>query len=135
MGGATLREKEAVSATLRSLDSRVAPFVGAFLRFLAGAGIKAQLTSTRRDPNQQAKLYACFRKVGCSDCSKRPGQPGCYPAAAPGQSTHALGVAFDLHLDPPVYELAGRVWEAAGFTWGGRFSDPIHFDFRPFGTA
>ena len=50
-------------------------------------------------------------------------------------------MAFDLQLDgvspgkrPPYpwqYQVAGLVWEALGFTWGGRFSDPIHFDFRP----
>jgi hypothetical protein len=32
---------------------------------------------------------------------------------------------------PWQYQLAGEIWEALGFTWGGRFSDPIHFDFRP----
>jgi len=102
------------------------------MRLLADAGIRVTLTSTRRDPAKQARLYECYKRVGCSDCSKRPGQPGCFPAAAPGKSTHAIGAAFDLHLDPPVYEQAGQVWEQFyGFTWGGRFSDPIHFDFRP----
>ena len=43
---------------------------------------------------------------------------------------HDQGFAFDVHMDPPVYEQAGRAWESLGFTWGGRFSDPIHFDFR-----
>jgi hypothetical protein len=124
-----------VSASLRDLDPRVQSFVRTFLSALAHAGVKATLTSTRRDLNTQKRLYDCFVRVGCSDCSKRPGQPGCYPAAAPGSSTHAIGVAFDLHLDPPVYELAGQAWESAGFTWGGRFSDPIHFDFRPVGSA
>lgn len=121
--------------SLRSLDSRVLPLVQEFLRALASAGIKATVTSTRRDPTEQARLYACFKRVGCSDCTKRPGQPGCYPAAAPGSSTHALGVAFDLHLDPPAYDVVGQAWESLGFTWGGRFSDPIHFDFRPLGSS
>ena len=124
-----------MAGTLRTLDPRVAPIAQSFLALLARVGFKVTLTSTRRDPAQQARLYACFQKTGCSDCSKRPGQPGCYPAAAPGQSTHALGAAFDIQLDPPLYEVAGRVWEAAGFTWGGRFGDDIHFDFRPTGTA
>lgn len=123
-----------MAGTVRSLDRRAAPIAKAFLQFLAVNGIRATVTSTRRDPAQQAKLYSCFRRVGCSDCSKRPGQAGCYPAAPPGQSTHALGFAFDLHLDPPVYTAAGQAWEAAGFTWGGRFGDRIHFDFRPTGS-
>lgn len=117
---------------MRTLDKRVAPIAQAFVDALARAGFKVTVTSTRRDPDQQAKLYDCYRRVGCSDCSKRPGQPGCFPAAPPGQSVHAVGAAFDLKLEPPDYASAGAVWEALGFTWGGRFSDPIHFDFRPF---
>jgi hypothetical protein len=119
-------------ATLRDLDPAVEPIARAFLQLLADAGIKATVTSTRRDPAQQKRLWDCYQRVGCSDCTKRPGQPGCYPAAAPGQSTHSVGAAFDLHLDPPAYDAAGAVWEALGLTWGGRFSDAIHFDFRPF---
>jgi hypothetical protein len=78
------------------------------------------VTSTRRGPQQQAALYRAYL-AGKSR----------YPAAAPGHSTHAAGIAFDLHLDPPLYAEAGALWEQAGFTWGGRFADPIHFDFRP----
>lgn len=123
-------------ASLRSLDPRVIPHARDFLRELASHGIKATVTSTRRDPAQQQRLYACFQRVGCSDCSKRPGQPGCFPAAAPGKSTHAVGAAFDLHLPQPGdYAVAGALWEKRGFTWGGRFHDRIHFDVRPRGTA
>lgn len=107
-------------ASLRSLDRRVVPIAQAFIRFLSQHGIRVTVTSTRRDPALQARLYARY-KAGLSR----------YPAAPPGKSTHGAGMAFDLKLDPPVYEAAGRAWEAAGFTWGGRFSDPIHFDFRP----
>jgi hypothetical protein len=121
-----------VSATVRDLDSRVAPVASAFIAALANIGYKVTLTSTRRDPAAQQKLWDCYRKVGCSDCSVRPGSPRCFPAAPPGQSTHAIGAAFDLKLEPADYATAGAVWEALGFTWGGRFSDPIHFDFRPF---
>lgn len=123
-------------ASLRDLDPRARPIVAEFLRLLAQAGVRATITSTRRDPAKQKKLWDCYQRVGCSDCTKRPGQRGCYPAAPPGKSTHAVGAAFDVHLDPPVYAEAGKVWEEFyGFTWGGRFSDPIHFDFRPYGRA
>ena len=118
-----------MAGTLRTLDSRVRPIAQEFIAALARAGFTVTLTSTRRDPAEQKKLYDCYVRTGCSNCRKGP---GCFPAAAPGTSTHALGAAFDLHLDPPDYDTAGQVWEALGFTWGGRFSDPIHFDFRPF---
>lgn len=102
-----------------------------FLRALAANGIKAAVTSTRRDPRKQASLYANFKRCGCSNCAHRPGQPGCFPAAAPGTSTHQKGIAFDLSITPDWgYDLAGRLWESWGFTWGGRFNDRIHFDFR-----
>lgn len=123
-------------ATLRSLAPEVIPIARRFLHALAQRGLSGQVASTRRDPAQQAQLYGCFTRVGCSDCSKRPGQPGCYPAAAPGKSTHAIGWAFDLHLaGPAAYKLAGELWESMGYTWGGRFGDEIHFDFRPRGSA
>lgn len=115
-------------ASLRSLHPAVARLAQAFLRELARHGIKATVTSTRRDPDQQARLWNNYQRCGCSSCPPVPGR--CFPAARPGQSTHALGYAFDLRLDPPRYDLAGRIWESLGLTWGGRFRDPIHFDIR-----
>ena len=110
-------------ASLRTLDARARPIAEAFLRALAEAGVKALVTSARRDPAKQAELYADYL-AGRSR----------FPAAPPGKSTHGVGMAFDVKLEPPVYDEAGAVWEQAGFTWGGRFrpTDPIHFDFRPF---
>lgn len=107
-------------ASLRSLDSRVQSFAQWFVRHLQRQGVTVTVASTRRDPADQARLYAAY-KAGRSK----------YPAAAPGHSTHERGLAMDLHLDPPVYAEAGRIWESYGLTWGGRFSDEIHFDFRP----
>jgi len=107
-------------ASLRSLHPRVYPLARAFVDALEHAGVHVTVTSTVRGPDVQAELYANF----VAGRSK-------FPAAPPGRSTHALGIAFDVHLDPPVYDQAGAVWESLGFTWGGRFGDPIHFDFRP----
>ena len=106
-------------ATLRSLDPKARPLAQAFVRALQRAGVKVVITSTRRSLDQQRKLYSNF----LAGRSK-------YPAAPPGQSTHGLGLAFDLHLDPPLYAEAGAIWESLGLTWGGRFKDQIHFDFR-----
>lgn len=106
-------------ASLRDLDPHAAPIFSAFLRWLSRAGVRARLTSTRRSFAKQTQLYAAYR-AGRSR----------FPAAPPGHSTHALGIAVDLVLDPPVYAWAGAAWKRAGFTWGGDFSDPIHFDLR-----
>lgn len=91
-----------------------------FVRNLERQGVRVTVTSTRRSIAEQARLYDRYKR-GLSK----------YPAAPPGSSTHGLGIALDLHLDPPVYRAAGELWERYGFTWGGRFDDPIHFDFRP----
>jgi LAS superfamily LD-carboxypeptidase LdcB len=108
-----------MAGSIRTLDERVAPLFQAFIQALERAGIRVTVTSARRSTDEQAKLYADY-KAGRSK----------YPAAAPGHSTHALGLAVDLHLDPPVYQAVGEVWEALGGTWGGRFGDEIHFDVR-----
>ena len=114
-------------ASLRQLDFRVQPTAAAFIRLLEQYGVNVTITSTRRDAATQRALFDCYQRTGCSNCRRGP---GCFPAAPPGRSTHDRGFAFDLHLDPPVYQAAGQVWERLGYTWGGRFSDPIHFDFR-----
>lgn len=120
-----------VSASLRTLSQRAQPIAKAFIAHLAKNGLRVTLTSTRRDMKLQRRLYQNFQRCGCSDCGKRPGQAGCVPAAAPGKSTHGQGMAFDLHIVPEWgYRAAGELWESMGFTWGGRFDDPIHFDFR-----
>jgi hypothetical protein len=106
-------------ASLRDLDSSFRPLAMAFVRVLQSAGVNVTVTSTRRSLDQQRALYERYIH-GRSR----------YPAAPPGHSTHALGYAFDLHLDPPVYNDAGKLWERLGLTWGGRFNDPIHFDAR-----
>lgn len=123
-------------ASLRDLDTDVAPIARAFVRILespvfarfAGvAGVQVRVTSTRRGPDKQRQLWECYKLTGCSNCRRTP---SCFPAAPPGKSTHAIGIAFDLQLIPPVYAAAGRLWELIGYTWGGRFKDPIHFDMR-----
>lgn len=114
---------------IRTLDARVQPFVRDFLAHLAKQGIRSHITSARRSPTKQAQLYRAA-KAGKSR----------FPAAPPGKSTHATGLAFDVVFnglsppaDPPYpwpYDAVGRLWESMGLTWGGRFRDPIHFDFR-----
>lgn len=106
-------------ASTRSLEPWFRKVADAFIEVLERAGVEVIVTSTRRSLTDQRKLYRDY----LAGRSK-------YPAAAPGKSTHGVGLAFDLQLNPPVYDLAGQLWESFGLTWGGRFSDPIHFDAR-----
>lgn len=76
---------------------------------------RLQITSVRRSYTEQLRLW-----------HNRHNNP--YPVAPPGTSKHELGRAFDLVGPPEVLREAGRVWEAWGGRWGGRFNDPIHFE-------
>lgn len=109
-------------ASLRTLDPRLFPLAQQFVALLEGAGVTVTVTSTRRSLDEQQRLYDRW----LAGQSK-------YPAAPPGTSTHGAGLAFDLHLNPPLYDIAGAIWERMGLTWGGRFNDKIHFDARPRG--
>lgn len=105
------------STSTRTLATWLRPHADAFIRYLEAHGIRVTVASTRRSIDTQRTLYANFR-AGCSRL----------PAAPPGRSQHGIGRAFDLHLEPPEYAAAGRVWESIGGTWGGRFRDPVHFE-------
>ena len=105
------------STSTRTLQPDLRTAADMFVRFLTSLGFHVVVTSTLRSLDTQRALYENAQR-GCSR----------YPAAAPGKSRHGTGRAFDLHLDPPQYDVAGAIWEAIGGTWGGRFSDPIHFE-------
>jgi len=105
-------------ASTRTLDASIRDDAEAFIAWLRQQGVRVTVTSARRTRAQQAALYARWL-AGRSR----------YPAAPPGTSKHEAGIAFDLGLDPPVYQQAGAVWEQyAGGTWGGRFRDEVHFE-------
>jgi LAS superfamily LD-carboxypeptidase LdcB len=93
----------------------------AFIAAARAAGIRVTVTSAYRSPTKQRKLYDRFLR------GETP-----YTVAAPGTSLHEQGRAVDMVASPPAAQRAlARVWERAGFTWGGRFRDPVHFDLRP----
>lgn len=118
---------------LRELrTARMRQIASAFVAYLKRAGLQVRINSVRRGLAEQRELYANFQSCGCSRCPPLPGR--CYPVAAPGRSPHALGIAFDMSIEPrSALPAVGRLWESIGFRWGGRFNDPIHFDFYPRG--
>lgn len=111
-------------ADLRTLDPRLAPWA----RWIYETGKQYDgrlvVTSARRSPAKQARLYADWRG-GRSDI----------PAAPPGRSLHEYGLAFDLArigIDPlgdPLLNWLGVVWEHYGGRHGG-IRDPVHFQPR-----
>ena len=99
---------------------RVAPAMVPFLRALweyaRSVGISLRLVSGYRSPQQQAALRMRWES----------GDPSVvYPPAQ--HSYHESGLAVD--LESSRLSDLGRFWESLGGRWGGRFGDPVHFDF------
>ena len=106
-------ERDALSASARDLEASVAKM-----------GIKIKWTSGLRTEAEQAALYAQGRTA--------PGKIVTYASSAK-TSPHGRGAALDFAVltregvptwDPPywhVYEVVGRLAEAEGLAWGGRF--------------
>jgi hypothetical protein len=102
---------------LDALDSSLIQPAKALVDAAGAAGLLPQVTSTLRSHSEQARLYRRFQ-AGLSQ----------YPVAVPGTSAHEYGFAFDVVVTPmaALGEL-GALWESWGGEWGGRGSDPIHF--------
>ena len=119
-----------MGTSLRELGPKRGQLAAAFLTFLSRHGISVRVNSVKRSMAEQARLWRNYQTCGCSSCPPVPGH--CFPAAEPGHGTHEQGIAFDVTVTPrAALPLVGALWEQLGFTWGGRFGDPIHFDFRP----
>lgn len=112
-----------MSASLSRLIPDLRPWARQLVDVAARANLRPVVTSTYRTFAQQSTLYQRF-KAGLSQ----------YPVAAPGTSAHEFGYAFDVAVTPDGTNLAdlGSVWESWGGVWGGRYGDPVHFEFPGF---
>lgn len=80
-------------------------------------GLPAIVTSTRRSAERQRQLIASGQTTAI-------------------RSRHLVGRAMDIGFaNVPTaavpaewWSFAGLLWERMGGRWGGRFSDPLHFD-------
>lgn len=86
---------------------------------MASLGFPIWITSARRSPRQQAKLYAEW----LAGRRKLPAQP-------PGKSLHEVGRAFDIGSVGEGLNIAGQIAPFLDLRWGGRFQnpDPVHFE-------
>lgn len=108
--------------TIAALIPELQPFASNLIEEAGRAGLRPQITSTRRSFSEQGRLY----KKYVSGQSQ-------YPAAAPGTSAHEYGWAFDMIVTPiGALKDVGHLWESWGGVWGGRFHDPVHFEFPGF---
>jgi peptidoglycan L-alanyl-D-glutamate endopeptidase CwlK len=123
----------------RSLDDLVPPAAVRARKFLQAAndnGIDLLVTSTLRDSEAQAALYAQGRT--------KPGK--IVTNAKPGQSWHNWGCAMDIvplrngkpvwgtttDVDKALWDKVGQLGEQAGLEWAGRwrtFREYAHFQY------
>jgi len=107
--------------SLRTLEPWLYPYADWIFRVGKYYDQRLVVTSARRSPQDQARLYARYLRGESK-----------LPAAPPGRSAHEYGVAFDLarlgidaSTDPFLLAL-GAYWVQVGGKHGGR-SDPVHF--------
>jgi peptidoglycan L-alanyl-D-glutamate endopeptidase CwlK len=108
------------SRLLSDLRPETAAKAEEFLARCAAAGIDVIVTSTLRDNESQAALYAQGRTA--------PGPR--VTNAKPGESFHNYGVAFDFcpivngkcqWNDAKLFARCGEIGEACGLEWAGRW--------------
>lgn len=107
---------------LAGLDPSGRDVAQAFVAWLRASGWPVVVTSAVRSAAQQAALKAK--------------NPSGLPVASPTTSRHVLRRAFDLgfqgyrwqEIPADYWRQMGEVWEYLGGRWGGRFGDPVHFD-------
>jgi len=110
-------------ARLALLHPDFRPFAEFMHELATAVGFSPVITSTLRTRSEQERLYRRW-KDGLSR----------FPAAKPGTSVHESGFAFDMDVaDERNLKPLGEFWErfGPGFRWGGRFKDPVHFEYRP----
>lgn len=111
-------------ADLATLDPRLTPWAKHLYAIGKYYDGRLVVTSARRSPAKQARLYDAYIR-GISKI----------PAAPPGGSLHQYGLAFDMArigkspLGDPLLAYLGSVWESWGGRWGGQ-RDPVHFQPR-----
>lgn len=104
---------------MKGLITELAVVMEDFVRILGSAGLHPRITSTYRTHAKQAALYRRFL-AGLTE----------YTVAAPGNSPHEYGYAFDLIVQPlSALDEVGKYFEDSyNGVWGGRFGDPVHFE-------
>jgi peptidoglycan L-alanyl-D-glutamate endopeptidase CwlK len=117
-------------------------------------GIELLITSTRRTEAEQLAYFAQGRKTleGTNDFRKQAGLDPIKPSENKRTitknltSVHQFGFAWDIAIkkaglaiweikadlndnDIPDYEEIGKIAEAMGIRWGGRWKDYVHFEY------
>lgn len=114
-------------SSLGDLDPRFRPWAQELVALAERLQLRPRVTSTRRSLRAQTALWERWQKVlrGELPPSAQP-----YPVATPGTSSHQLGLAIDVVVQPAGgQQVLGDAWRG----WGGKWwpSDPIHYEAGP----
>ena len=118
------------SRSLGDLLPKVAALAGTFVAACGKAGIDVLITSTLRDNEQQAALYAIGRTVVGANAGPGKRMGDIVTKARPGQSYHNYGCAFDfvpivggklVWNDAALFARCGAIAESVGLEWAGRW--------------
>jgi peptidoglycan LD-endopeptidase CwlK len=110
---------------LQTLQPTVQPIFDSFLAQCEAAGIPCDIVQGTRSFEEQQAVYDQGRSASGPVVTN----------AKPGDSYHQYGLAVDVvpraykslpdwNPSGPLWERIGQIGEAAGLTWGGRFSTP-----------
>ncbi len=103
-----------------SVDPRFRAPLRAVIAELQDAGYRVSANSLYRSPAYQEELHRRWEE----------GDPDIITEPAPaGGSAHNYGMAADLHLEPPDYEVLDQLAEAYGLVWGGS-EDEVHVQLK-----
>jgi D-alanyl-D-alanine carboxypeptidase len=111
-----------VSTSLSSLVPEMQPWAQSLVDVATRARVGGRVTSTYRTLGTQTRLYNAYLAGNAP-----------YPVARPGTSAHEFRMAFDYSAPSKSDQNdLGQVWESWGGVWGGRFGDPVHFEWPGF---
>lgn len=120
------------SRDLGDLRPPVASRAAAFVTACRARGIEVLITSTLRDHESQAALYAIGRTVKGANPTPAKPMGRTVTNARPGQSFHNWGCAFDfvpiVHgkaawNDTALFQRCGEIAESVGLEWAGRWQN------------
>lgn len=115
-----------MSIELRGLHEGLRPWAEYALALGRYYGVNPRVTSVRRSWAQQQQLYDRYRASVAAGTYRKPGGVQ-YPAAPPGRSAHAWGLAWDSVVPREQLALWTRIREHAGFRVLS--NDVIHAEF------
>lgn len=118
------------SLRVRDLHPAIRDAAAYALRIAEANGVRVTVTSTRRDPSEQAFLRTRYENCLARGERIYPGNPNpaCrYPANRPGRSAHEYGLAFDSVVPEHQWPIWNEIRAWVGFQLDA--GDRVHAEY------